>query len=118
MCYMQAAENYDWRLSIVDLERRDNYFTVLQNRVELLHSTNSEKVRISKSHANYLEDTSEASDRHQGCHVGRLQDERVLRHLGTEKSINLGRSSQEFFSACYRCSFNVFVDLGLATITL
>ena len=42
---MQAAENYDWRLSIVDLERRDNYFTLLQNRVELLHRTNSEKVR-------------------------------------------------------------------------
>ena len=51
MCHMQAAENYDWRLSIVDLERRDNYFTILQNRVELLHSTNSEKVRVSSSHA-------------------------------------------------------------------
>lgn len=42
---VQAAENYDWRLSIVDLERRDNYFTILQNRVELLHSTNGEKAR-------------------------------------------------------------------------
>ena len=51
MFHMQAAENYDWRLSIVDLERRDNYFTILQNRVELLHSTNSEKVRSLQSHA-------------------------------------------------------------------
>ncbi len=46
---LQAAENYDWRLSIVDLERRDHYFTVLRNRVELLHQMNGEKARPARS---------------------------------------------------------------------
>jgi hypothetical protein len=44
----QAAENYDWRLSIADLERRDHYFTVLRNRVELLHQMNGEKARLAR----------------------------------------------------------------------
>lgn len=73
MFHMQAAENYDWRLSIVDLERRDNYFTILQNRVELLHSTNSEKVRPLQSHVLTLEETSDTRACYGENHLSRLQ---------------------------------------------
>lgn len=87
---MQAAENYDWRLSIVDLERRDNYFTILQNRVELLHSTNSEKVRQLHLHVSSAEGNKWKINCHQGCHIGRLQALTISWQIGVAERAESG----------------------------
>ena len=42
---LQVGETYDWRLSVANMERRDKYFSRLRARIELLHSTQGEKVR-------------------------------------------------------------------------
>ena len=43
--WLQVGETYDWRLSVANMERRDKYFSRLRARIELLHSTQGEKVR-------------------------------------------------------------------------
>lgn len=42
---LQIASTYDWRLSIANMERRDNYFSRLQDQIELLHKLKKEKVQ-------------------------------------------------------------------------
>ncbi len=41
----QIGETYDWRLSVPNMEARDNYFTRLKWRLELSLKTEGEKVR-------------------------------------------------------------------------
>ena len=41
----QIASTYDWRLSVANMERRDNYFSRLQDQIELLHKLKKEKVQ-------------------------------------------------------------------------
>lgn len=41
---MQVTETYDWRLAVPLMQQRDNYFTRLKLRVELLHSLHQTKV--------------------------------------------------------------------------
>lgn len=41
-----AAETYDWRLRVLDLERRDGFFTRLKARCETMVATNSEKQKL------------------------------------------------------------------------
>lgn len=43
---MIVGATYDWRLSIANMERRDNYFSRLQDQVELLHRLKEEKVHL------------------------------------------------------------------------
>ena len=42
-CAKQVTETYDWRLAVPLMQKRDNYFTRLKIRVELLHSLHKEK---------------------------------------------------------------------------